>query len=325
MAKNTFRQDALWRDPDPDGERGLLLSDRIEYYVDMVGLIAPFERSLLHAASYTLRVGDEYWLEDERREPNGRNQIVVPKNGLIYIKIFEKLNLPYYLIAQHDLKVKQVYRGFLAGRSTLIDPGYSGHIYYPIFNFTNQDKPIEVQEEIITICFMKTTSFGADSFWEQNRRNWSPDSLRKEGSIGGVEGRKCIVDFPLPERPIHKYWIKQDTHTSSVAELREEVTRVGTALDKVTHEMENKVAEETRDLRRVGWISGIVVVLAFLAIIVATWTGIYAHFCWTRNVIHDLEGQMQPAPAIATPETDLAPLSPESPIETDTQLSEEVE
>lgn len=301
MAKNTFKQDALWRDPDPNGERGLLLSDRIEYYVDMVGLIEPFEPNLLHAASYTLRVGNEYWLEDERREPNGRNQIVVPKNGLIYIKILERLNLPYYLIAQHDLKVKQVYRGFLAGRSTLIDPGYSGHIYYPIFNFTNQDKPIEVHEEIITICFIKTTSFGGADFWKANQTNWSPNSLKEAGSVVGLEGRKCIVDFPLPERPISSYWTKQDTHTSSVAELRRDVGHVKEALDGVTKQMENTVRAETQSLRRIGWVSVIVALIGFFALVVGTWTIVYMHFCWTRDAIDRIESEVraaQPAAAL---------------------------
>lgn len=320
-----LQQSDLWIDPDPDRERGLLLSDRIQYYVNKVGLIDPFDPERLHAASYTLRAGSEYWLDDKPHKPDERNQIVVPKNGLIYIQIWEKLTLPYYMIAQHDLKVKQVYRGFLAGRSTLIDPGYSGYIYYPIFNFTNQDKVIEVGEEIITICFVKTTSFGADKFWKEARTTWSQDSLREAGYIDGLEGHKCVVEFPVPDRPISKYWVKQDTHVSSVAELRGLVERVGSDLDEATQNMESKVAEETRDLRRVGWISGVVVVLAFFAIVVATWAGIYAHFCWTRNVIHDLREQMHAMQAITVREKDTTPGPSETLTETPSQAAEQVQ
>jgi len=218
-----YEEKYRWIDPDPNST-GVLLSDRIKFYVEKVNLIEPidFVESNLGAASYILRVGDEYYLDDELQKPDDKGQIKIPKNGLVYLKIKEKLSLPYYIIAQHDLKVKQVYRGFLAGRSSHIDPGYSGNINYPVFNFTSQVKILKVGQPIISIIFIKTTPFGTKNFWENNMSKIEEASL----DIEGIEGKKCIKYKCEKDRTIQEYWYGGDTHISSVRELSVEVKGV---------------------------------------------------------------------------------------------------
>jgi deoxycytidine triphosphate deaminase len=218
---NDYSEKYRWEDPDPNST-GVLLSDRIRFYVDRVKLIHPFYPDNLNAASYSLRASDTYY-ENEvlRKAENGR--IRIPKNGLVYVRLLEEINLPHYMIAQHNLKVKQDYRGFLAGRSLLIDPGYRGHINYPIYNFTNQDKEIEVSGNPITeIAFFKTTPFASEAFWKECKIR-SEEELDDYVKGQGIDNLSYKLSPLGPDRIIPQYWLPRDTHVSSVSELYEKV------------------------------------------------------------------------------------------------------
>jgi deoxycytidine triphosphate deaminase len=263
MAMDDLQDRWKWDDPDPDGEPGVLLSDRIQFYVEKVKLISPFDVESLAPASYTLHAGDEYWIDDEPQRPNAKSEIVVPKNGLIYLKIYEELNLPYYLIAQHDLKVKQVYRGFLAGRSLLIDPGYPGHIHYPIYNFTNQEKVIRLHEELISICFIKTTRFGT--------KEWRAKQYAETSGLGtvlpkviGLNGYECLKFPAFRDRPLPEYWRQGEAHQSSVVALRQEVRGMRKSISR---------------LRNVGFISLLAMIVALMGILLTF------HYWVSGNVI----------------------------------------
>jgi deoxycytidine triphosphate deaminase len=227
MAEATFEQRWKWIDPDPGKEKGILLSDRIRFYVNKVQLIKPFDPGSLRPASYNLHVGDLYLLNDKPHKPNRDGGIVIPRNGLIYVRLKEELNLPCYIVAQHDLRVKQVYRGFLAGRSLQIDPGYSGHINYPVYNFTDEDKMIYVGEAITSICFIKTTSFGSAEFWSKIGFDISEDEMKKV-TVDGLDGYACLYFPESGDRSIPEYWLDYpgEKHRSSVERLQRSVNRM---------------------------------------------------------------------------------------------------
>ncbi|UCD51073.1 MAG: hypothetical protein JSW27_00270 [Phycisphaerales bacterium] len=230
MAEDTHREHWKWKDPDPQKEAGILLSDRIRYYVEKVKLIEPFDPDSLRPASYNLHVGDLYFLGEKPQYPNRRKYIKIPRNGLIYVRLQETLNLPYYIVAQHDLRVKQVYRGFLAGRSLQIDPGYSGHINYPIYNFTNEDKIIHVGDPITSICFVKTTSFGTKKFWSNTDLDASPLDMT-DLQVKGIDGHECLYFAEPGDRSIPEYWLDYpgESHRSSVEDLQRKLQRWMTA------------------------------------------------------------------------------------------------
>lgn len=283
MSGPSVQENWKWFDPAPKDEQqpGVLLSDKIQFYAEKIRLVDPFEPKWLGPVSYTLHAGEEYWRDDQQQQLNEKEEIEVPSNGLVYVKIYERLNLPYYLIAQHDLRVEQVHRGFLAGRSLLIDPGYSGHIYYPIYNFTKQDKTIRVGEKLVTICFIRTTHFGSPGFWAQNDAVTSTEVLKRL-EVKGLEDNACKVKFPVPDRPMHEYWRSGESHQSSVVWLRQHV-------DDIEERVNTKIAK----IRTIGWVSVGTILLGLLALVVGTWAIVYMHFCWTRDTVDNLRTEMR--------------------------------
>ena len=88
----------LWEVPDDDTDgTGILLSDRIAFYAEAVKLVHPFDPACLRPASYDLKVGDSYYFENRPEKVGRDGKIEIPPNGLVYIRVKERFNIPYYL------------------------------------------------------------------------------------------------------------------------------------------------------------------------------------------------------------------------------------
>lgn len=255
-----------WIDPDPDSN-GVLLSDRIRFYVEKINMIDPFDEKSLRPAAYTLHVGDEFWSDDRQIYPNSRGEIIINRNALIYFRIKEKFNLPYYMIAQHNLRVKQQYRGLLVGVSLHIDPGYSGHINYFAYNFTDEEKLIKTNEEIAVVEFIKTTPFGSKDFWDNKIGS---EKNQREVKIIGIENHECLKFQIQEDRPINKYFIGGEQHRSSVLELRNDF---------------NKIDKSFKSLKIIG-------IGAIIAIIIAIFGLFLRHYYWTSNQIINIQNEI---------------------------------
>ncbi len=221
----------FWRDPDPNSS-GILLSDRIRFYVDKVALIHPFDDKELRPACYTLHAGPEYLISlpgklvEGNLEREGR--VVIPPNGLIYIRFLEEVNIPHYLIARFNLRVKQVYRGLLLGTGPQVDPGFRGHLGCPIHNFTDEDKILHYRERLITIDFAKTTPL-ADFANKTDRELGTYDfsEIRRGAKpLAGLGNRRCLIYADTRDRPLREYLPGGESVKSSVLALQSEVDRI---------------------------------------------------------------------------------------------------
>src|SRR3990167_9136780 len=224
----------FWIDPDPQGELGILLSDRIKYYVQKVNLIYPFDETELRPASYTLHAGSEYLISLPGKLVAGNLQeekkVLIPTNGLIYIRFWEEVNIPYYMIARFNLRVKQVYRGLLLGTGPQVDPGFRGHLGCPIHNFTDEDKLLHFRERLVTIDFEKTTPFGETSFRRKTRAELEAlnfDDLRRgKLPVLGIDGHRCLLFKEVQDRPLQEYLPGGESVKSSVLALQNDVNRL---------------------------------------------------------------------------------------------------
>ncbi len=217
----TVPKDA-WKYEDPHpGDRGILLSDHIDELCDAGLLIGKgYDRKYLRRAAYTLTIGNEY-IDSEgmhQRLTEERDTFVFKKNSIVYVSIAEELNLPYYVIARFNLRVKWVYDGILLGTGPQVDPGFRGRLSCPLYNLTNLDLTIKRGQEFATIDFEKTTTFlsGLDAAAKAEK-------LKVESASGQVEtgGRlyKLFRQQPLiPLEHVHGHVI-----VSSLSEMRDEV------------------------------------------------------------------------------------------------------
>ena len=217
MNSNMTASTIATQDPFPS-VHGVLLSDYIRAYSEHCALIEGFNAAHLQPSSYELHVGNDFYINNKRQPPDANGEVFIPPNGLMYFSIRETINLPPYIVAIHDLRVSEVYRGLLVGRSVYVQPGYRGQINYPIFNFTSQPRSLRVGDAVGTIIFIKTTPCGTLSSATE--------------PVVGVNGYECLQATPKKSRPIPEYWKGGETHTSAVLELETQFQKLKDEITK---------------------------------------------------------------------------------------------
>src|SRR5712692_4575301 len=155
-----------WKYVDPKrkdpSRKGMLLSNEIEMFQKNKLLIAEdFEAKNLRPAAYTLRIGDKYVDSDGKPGTlDDKNpHFEMRPNSIVYVSTLEKLDLPHYIAARFNLRVKWVYKGILLGTGPQVEPGYRGYLSCPLYNLTDRPIKIEYAQDFATIDFERTTNF----------------------------------------------------------------------------------------------------------------------------------------------------------------------
>jgi deoxycytidine triphosphate deaminase len=138
---------------------GVLLSDEIKRCVTLFRMIEPFVEANLKPAGYELTVGDEFILGGERKALGKDGEIRIPPFNVVVIKTGETINLPRYLIARWNVRVKWAYEGLLWVGAAQVDPGWVGHLFCPIYNLSNKEVILRASDPIALMDFVSTTPF----------------------------------------------------------------------------------------------------------------------------------------------------------------------
>jgi len=141
---------------------GVMLSDQIEHFAIRHKMIHPFDQDNLKPAAYELTVGEEYSLSGKRgtlSDEPGKNGVDIPPYEVIIIRTRELVNLPRFIIARWNIRVKWAYEGLLWVGGAQVDPGWVGYLSCPIYNLSNKSVRIRLGEPIAVIDFVKTTPF----------------------------------------------------------------------------------------------------------------------------------------------------------------------
>ena len=148
----------------------VLLSDQIEFYVraqDTLLVTNPGKNPIsdneldecLDAASYKLRLGNEANVGGRRVAISDGQPLVLPPHQVAVVKTHEEVNVPRFLIARWNLRVKWVYEGLLWVGGPQVDPGWQGALYCPIYNLAEREVVIPYMERVFTMDFTRTTPF----------------------------------------------------------------------------------------------------------------------------------------------------------------------
>ena len=125
--------------------------------------IGPCElKDCLDAASYKLRLGDAANVGGRRRQIDEGRPLVIPAHQVAVVETYEFVNLPRFLIARWNLRVKWVYEGLLWVGGPQVDPGWQGKLYCPIYNLAEREVVIPYKEPFFTMDFSRTTPFSKE-------------------------------------------------------------------------------------------------------------------------------------------------------------------
>lgn len=216
---------ADWIDPDPD-TRGMLSADRIQFYVDEVHLIDPFDPENLKPASYGLTLGPSYQHEGTLYQLTPLEPtLVIPPNSIVFVSMSEALRLPHYMAARFNLAIDHIYRGLLLGTGPQVDPGFQGVLSCPLHNISNQPIRIGLGDHLATIDFIKTTGIHAGRRDVLDAIQDEDELYARREELGGFRG-KANRFFRRDKRwvrPILAYPSGEIEVASSVHELEKEI------------------------------------------------------------------------------------------------------
>lgn len=201
--------DRLREDPDSgkwaDWQGAVLLRDEIRRYCAQdPKLIDPFEDddALLKPASYHLRVGDTCRVNgDDIELSDKKRDLTIPAHGIAIIRTFERVNIPGFLIARWNLKVKKVYKGLVWVGSLQVDPGYSGFLFCPIYNLSTEPQVVRYKEPLFTIDFVKTTRFDET----KGCKLWDRGALQPKGTQRPTESLAALDEDRLRSAPKEQF------------------------------------------------------------------------------------------------------------------------
>jgi hypothetical protein len=146
-------------------------------------------------------------------------------NSIVYVSTHEKLDLPYYIAARFNLRVKWVYRGVLLGTGPQVEPGYVGFLSCPLYNLTDRPIRISYMQDYATIDFERTTDFCkslcADEIRTRIRKGEEEKGENREYDYIELDDEKYML-FPQKEYAPLKHLPEQDV-LSSLTQLEQEV------------------------------------------------------------------------------------------------------
>ena len=204
--------------------KGMLLSNQIEWFCERQVLIDKgYSKDKVRPASYTLTIGEDYVdsAGRVRKLSKGKDTFFyMEPNSIVYVSTAEKLNLPFYIAARFNLRVKWVYKGILLGTGPQVEPGFRGNLSCPLFNLTDRPIKIALSDEFATIDFERTTDFGEGMQWTHIR-----EKVEKMESLDQVEiqGERFLL-FKQGSFPPLKHLPDHDI-VSSLVKLSDEVKR----------------------------------------------------------------------------------------------------
>jgi deoxycytidine triphosphate deaminase len=247
----------LWVDPAKDDEflkhtirfGAVLLAEDITSYVERYNVLIDkndFSQGFkfgakLKGASYTMSPDPkEGWMFEKNTEgevhqiplekglDSDGEYYIVPKNALVYIKLRQKLRIPYYFIGRHNLKIRYVYKGLLLGTGPQVDPGFVGNLFIPLHNFTTNDVFIHINDSFVSIDFVRTTALFADNESEiPDNRDELYARFKKSKHLldqGKLEDRKTLnayLEHAKPQSQMGQFYsdfkqLKSDLDRQSV-------------------------------------------------------------------------------------------------------------
>lgn len=160
------------KDPLPNICPALLSAADIRAYIKKTALLEPTELGsdmfsegeLFKPAAFALRLKGKctrYEYNDNKLEEkpvtldSKDDCFVLPKNSIAYVTVTPMIRLPWYIAARFNLKIGFVYRGLLLGTGPMIDPGFVGHLTFPLHNLTDNEYRLYGNERIIWMEFTK--------------------------------------------------------------------------------------------------------------------------------------------------------------------------
>jgi dCTP deaminase len=176
--------------------------ERVEIEGTKVDLIDGFDPSNLENGAYALRVADEYAITTangggEKRTVHKGEHIKIPPGQFALLLTKESISIPDSAIGFISIKSKPKLRGLINVSGFHVDPGFSGHLKFSVYNAGNQSLEFEPGQKLFLLWFSELDQktkyvYKGD---RQNQKGITPDDVSSiKGMVGSPAGLNARMD-----------------------------------------------------------------------------------------------------------------------------------
>jgi deoxycytidine triphosphate deaminase len=221
-----------------------LLSDQIKRLIIKYKMIDPFREDNLKAASYELSVGGKFGRAGKTYPLELNGQLTIEPFDVVIIQTRETLNLPPFLIARWNIRIKWAYQGLLWVGAPQVDPGFKGLLACPLYNLSSKPVTLSYGDPVAAMDFVTTTRVTADSKpypWDTRTRIVFED-YEKDGLESAL--------FTKAARQLKEMGALTHEHSSRLDNLRESLTETQHAVETNLHGVQQHFSNTSDELKK---------------------------------------------------------------------------
>lgn len=159
------------------GRGGVLGKTAIQRLIAAGTLLEQADGSKIEAASYDLRLGDQYWCKGELITLDARSPIAkIPPYSYVVVQAIEEAAFPRFVAGNFDIRVKLFFEGVILSNGPQVDPGYRGALFCMLYNASGDEVGLNRGQHFATIQFQTL-------------------SLNSAGYADKYQGKKTFVEF----------------------------------------------------------------------------------------------------------------------------------
>lgn len=124
-------------------------------------LIVPFDQEHIDCAAYTLCLGEEAFVTDDKKGPPRRSSmqikdkeyILIPPGQFAFLLTKESVKVPNDAIAFISMKAKYKFKGLINVSGFHVDPGWEGKLIFGVYNAGSKSIGIKYGSELFLIWY----------------------------------------------------------------------------------------------------------------------------------------------------------------------------
>jgi len=129
---------------------------------------------------------DDWFIKNEHNGPkkisdfnsNENEKTCIAPGETVFVRTLEKLNMPMTLKAELSHKRKLAHEGIQLVGGFCVDPGYQGHLFFGMHNFSSEVFSLSIGKKLIAIQFYKLEGNELKDFPKPQPVEDYPDELR---------------------------------------------------------------------------------------------------------------------------------------------------
>jgi deoxycytidine triphosphate deaminase len=139
------------------------------------GIIRPCLKANVKSAGYDLRLGDQYYLADDKVGKAGgclqistlnddKPVLVIPSNRVLIATTIEHLELPPDLVGHLSLKLDLLLHGLIMSNQSQIDAGYQGGLFILLYNLSSNSVNLHRGDPVLRLELSRLAAASASPY-----------------------------------------------------------------------------------------------------------------------------------------------------------------